>query len=363
MKALLACAALILLAACAAPAGLIASPTSPTSILSPSPPSLLPAAAQDTSLLALPSASPPIATQPAAAPTPQPTPLPPHVTATPAASPTAVTPSPPAASEFPNRPACLPPAASIELARVARVIDGDTIEVTIAGQTHKVRYIGVDTPEIKHPDKPIEALGLEAAAFNQALVEGQDLLLVKDVSDTDSYSRLLRYVFVGSLEGAFVNLELVRQGFAQANSYPPDVACDEILSQAEGQAKADLLGLWSPTPVVRSVELGQVEISTIFYNGKIGNTEPDEYVEISNNIAAVQLEGWTLKDKANHRFVFPAFELNPGQVCRVYTNQDHPEWCGFSFQFDESAIWNNGGDCGYLLDVQGNPVDEFCYQF
>jgi hypothetical protein len=81
----------------------------------------------------------------------------------------------------------------------------------------------------------------------------------------------------------------------------------------------------------------------------------------------VDLVNWTLIDqahlegKADHLYTFPAFSLQPGQVCRVYTNEIHPESCGFSFAFSETAIWNNGGDCAYLSDSAGNLIAQSCY--
>ena len=59
-------------------------------------------------------------------------------------------------------------------------------------------------------------------------------------------------------------------------------------------------------------------------------------------------------------FVFPDFELQPGQQCRVYTNEYHPEYCGFSFGSGK-ALWNNGGDCGHLYDSNGVEVSTYCY--
>jgi len=94
-------------------------------------------------------------------------------------------------------------------AQVTRVVDGDTIEVSIGGTLYRVRYIGIDTPETVAPDRPVGCYGPEASAANKALVEGKTVTLEKDVSDVDQYGRLLRYVYVGS---TFVNAELVRQG-------------------------------------------------------------------------------------------------------------------------------------------------------
>ena len=116
-----------------------------------------------------------------------------------------------------------------------RVIDGDTI--VIAGGAH-VRYIGMDTPEI-YPE--VEYYGLEAKAKNIELVEGKLVTLVKDVSETDKYGRLLRYVYV---DGVFVNGELVRLGYARAVAYSPDTKYESLLSQLEKEAKAAKLGIW-----------------------------------------------------------------------------------------------------------------------
>jgi competence protein ComEC len=105
---------------------------------------------------------------------------------------------------------------------------------------------------------------------------------------------------------------------------------------------------------------GNVVITTIFYDGT-GQNEPDEYVEIRNDdVYAIQLSGWTLRDEASHIFTFPSFVMQPDQVCRVYTNQDHPEWCGFNYH-SGTAIWNNSGDCGYLRDSTNTLKDTYCY--
>jgi micrococcal nuclease len=120
--------------------------------------------------------------------------------------------------------------------RVVRVIDGDTIE--IAGGAH-VRYIGIDTPET-YPEK--ELYGPEAKAKNIELVEGKLVTLEQDVSDTDRYGRLLRYVYA---DGVFVNGELVRLGYARAAAYPPDTRYQWQLEHLEKEAKAAKLGIWA----------------------------------------------------------------------------------------------------------------------
>jgi len=130
-----------------------------------------------------------------------------------------------------------------ETAKVARVIDGDTIELA---DKQRVRYIGMDTPETVDPRKPVECFGKEASAENKRLVEGKTVRLEKDVSETDRYGRLLRYVYVDEL---FVNDSLVRQGFAHVSTFPPDVKYTDLFVQAEREARANNRGLWSACPV------------------------------------------------------------------------------------------------------------------
>lgn len=98
----------------------------------------------------------------------------------------------------------------------------------------------------------------------------------------------------------------------------------------------------------------------IFYDGT-GSREPDEYVVIRNDdTRSIQLAGWTLRDIANHVYTFPNFVIQPGQTCRVYTNEYHPEWCGFNYE-NGWAIWNNSGDCAYLRNSAGAEIDSYCY--
>lgn len=126
-----------------------------------------------------------------------------------------------------------------QLVKVTRVIDGDTIEIE-GGQ--KVRYIGVDTPETVHPDKSIQCFGIEASNKNKELVEGKSVKLEKDVSETDKYGRLLRYVYIGNI---FVNDYLVKEGFAYASSYPPDIRFQNQFSSSQKDAEENNRGLWS----------------------------------------------------------------------------------------------------------------------
>ena len=121
-------------------------------------------------------------------------------------------------------------------ARVIQVIDGDTI---IVEGGYRVRYIGIDAPEI-HPEA--EAFGIEAWQANRRLVEGKEVRLERDVSEKDKYGRLLRYVWV---DDVLVEAELVRQGLARAKAYPPDTKYQDYLEQMEADAKLAGRGIWA----------------------------------------------------------------------------------------------------------------------
>ncbi len=164
-------------------------------------------------------------------------------TTTPTIAPPTNTPIP--TSTFNPTPAGLAPcvpANELQEANVSRVIDGDTIEVVIGNKKYKVRYIGIDTPEAT---TEIEYFGKEATAKNKELVEGKNVILVKDVSEVDKYDRLLRYVYVGDV---FVNYELVKEGYAYASTYPPDVSCADTFLIAQQYARENNKGLWAATP-------------------------------------------------------------------------------------------------------------------
>jgi endonuclease YncB( thermonuclease family) len=120
-----------------------------------------------------------------------------------------------------------------EVATVSRVIDGDTIDVILNGQEIRVRYVGMNTPERD------EVCFSEATNANAALVANQTVTLVRDISDTDRFGRLLRFVWVG---GVNVNAELVAQGYAEAVVFQPDSTFASQLRQLEQQATAANIG-------------------------------------------------------------------------------------------------------------------------
>lgn len=129
-----------------------------------------------------------------------------------------------------------------ERARVTRVVDGDTIEVSLEGEIEDIRLLGIDTPESVKPDSPIECFGREASAAAEAFLADAEVTLVRDVEDRDRYGRLLRYVYVGE---EMANARLVVNGYATAYTYPPNVRHADLFVRLEREARADDRGLWA----------------------------------------------------------------------------------------------------------------------
>jgi micrococcal nuclease len=138
--------------------------------------------------------------------------------------------------------------AGLTEANVTRVVDGDTIHVDIASQDFTVRYIGMNTPETVDPNKPVECFGPEASTRNKQLVTGQTVELEKDVSETDQYGRLLRFVWLPDSshpgQGAMVDALLVQEGYARLDTFPPDVRYEALFAQLQQQAQTARTGLW-----------------------------------------------------------------------------------------------------------------------
>jgi micrococcal nuclease len=139
------------------------------------------------------------------------------------------------------------PAGEASAGRVLRVVDGDTIQVQVGGRPEKVRYIGVDTPESVKPGTPVQCYAKRASAFNERLIDGRQVRLVLDAEHRDRYGRLLAYVYRKS-DGLFVNAALVRGGYAQVLTIPPDVAHAGEFRRLAARARRAGRGLWTACP-------------------------------------------------------------------------------------------------------------------
>lgn len=127
--------------------------------------------------------------------------------------------------------------------KVIKVVDGDTVKID-TGQT--IRLLGVDTPETVDPRRPVGCFGKEASNKLKELLEGKDVILEKDVSETDKYQRLLRFIYLplDSGEKLFVNDYLIREGYGKVLTIPPDVAFAEQFLEAQREAREQKRGLW-----------------------------------------------------------------------------------------------------------------------
>jgi micrococcal nuclease len=148
----------------------------------------------------------------------------------------------PSAGEAPPTPADQGGDEPTATAKITRVVDGDTIEISrmISG-TDEVRLIGVDTPETKDPDEGVEPYGPEASTFATDELTGRRVGLEFDVERVDQYDRLLAYVYAG---GEMFNEDLVEEGYAQTYPYPPNTKYADRFEEAQEGARAGGLGIW-----------------------------------------------------------------------------------------------------------------------
>ncbi len=134
---------------------------------------------------------------------------------------------------------------------VKKVVDGDTIDVSIQGKTVRVRLIGLNTPESVDPRRPVQCFGREASAEMKKVVGGQYVRLETDPSQSlyDKYDRLLAYVFAplnSKQEGLLVNAYMISEGFGYEYTYDLPYKYQAEFKKAEREARAAGKGLWAP---------------------------------------------------------------------------------------------------------------------
>ena len=237
------------------------------------------------------------------------------------------------------------PTGTGEKAQVAFVLDGDTVELA---DGRRVRYIGVNTPETGQP------YAAEAQAFNETLVAGQNVWLETDAQESDVYGRLLAYVWTGD---TFLNLELVRQGYANAYTLPPNVRYADGFVQAEQEAREAGLGMWMLAGV-------PVRCTALHYDGPGSDrVAPNgEWVELTNEgDVPVNLSGYTLRNAGPHLYTFGTFTLAAGATVRVYSGRGDDATTELYWGLAGEEVWRNDGDTAYLRDPTGMFVDAFSY--
>ena len=130
------------------------------------------------------------------------------------------------------------------LITIHKVVDGDTVDIDINGNTERVRLIGVNTPETKHPTKPIECFGPEASAYlAQLLPKGTHVRIERDIEARDRYGRMLLYLY-RELDNLFINLDLVLRGYGTPMSIEPNIFHRNDFVHAAALAETTNVGLW-----------------------------------------------------------------------------------------------------------------------
>lgn len=228
-------------------------------------------------------------------------------------------------------------------AKVVEVVDGDTIRVEMDGSIYPVRYIGIDTPE---STTQVEPFGKESSQKNSELVAGQNVTMYRDTSETDQFDRLLRFVFVGD---KFINYELVKQGYAKAFYYPPDISCAELFQQAEKQASTDGAGMWMAQA---TFEAGSPTESIVI----TAVNKKDEYVDIKNvSNQPINLSGWRLDSEKGSQSCSLNGTIQPGETLRIWAMTGPGFSCGFG-----SNIWNNSEpDPAVLYNPQNIEISRY----
>ncbi|WP_270179684.1 thermonuclease family protein [Alkalihalobacillus sp. CinArs1] len=157
-------------------------------------------------------------------------------------------------------------------AEVTKVVDGDTIKVSLDGKAETVRLLLVDTPETKHPSKPVQPFGPEASSFAEETLEGEEIDLEIGISERDKYGRLLAYVWI---DEKMFNEMLLEKGLARvAYIYQPNVKYLEDFQSLQRTAQKEGVGIWSIEDYVR--EDG--------FQGEAPSVQPNEECKIKGNI-------------------------------------------------------------------------------
>ncbi|QFT90823.1 SPBc2 prophage-derived endonuclease YokF precursor [Bacillus sp. THAF10] len=204
-------------------------------------------------------------------------------------------------------------ALGLEAVTVARVIDGDTIELS---DGRKVRLIGVNTPESTNRT---EDYGKEASNYTQSKLEGKQVWIQKDVSEADRYDRILRLVWLAiptndmdetEIRDKMFNADLVINGYAEPSTYPPDVKYSEHFVQFAREARENSTGLWAYGP--EGTTKGDLD------TGNSSNTTSSSK-ETSNNDSSTSTTGGSGKE----------YYKNCTELRKVYPDgvaSDHPAY-------------------------------------
>lgn len=255
-------------------------------------------------------------------------------------------------------------------APVIEVLDGDTVVLRSNLGPRIVRLIGIDTPEVAHPEKGREPFGPEASAFTkQLLPPGTDVRVELDLEAEDVHGRLLAYVYVEDVEGewemggrryAMANLEIARSGWATVLTIPPNGVYADLVEAAVAEARRARRGMFAPVdPPVDATEAGEVfggaspegagpiRIACVNYDPAAELDKDAEWVELEI-VETVDTRGMYIYDRGSkERFFLPPGEQRPGRIRVRNAGQ---------------GVWNNGGDTVVLMRGTSEVLDEWTYR-
>jgi len=219
-------------------------------------------------------------------------------------------------------------------ATIVSVIDGDTI-ITQSGE--KVRLLGINAPEKG------EFYYEEAKEALENMVKNKTVELEIDAKDKDAYGRSLRYVFV---DDKFVNLEMIKDGYAHAYTIYPSLRYTDSLKKAQSFAREKKLGIWRP-----SEYSGCIVIQAFSFEDR------DEFIEFKSVCNPINISGWYVTDESSHKpFYFPSILLGDVVLHTGYGNNNstHLFW-------NSNPVWNDDSDTIFLRDSKGLLVLSYTY--
>ncbi|MCL5071345.1 MAG: thermonuclease family protein [Actinobacteria bacterium] len=228
--------------------------------------------------------------------------------------------------------------------KVIEVIDGDTF---VLSNNEHVRLIGINTPESER------YFYEEAKEVLEFLVLNKNVRLEKDVEDKDAYGRLLRYVY---LENLFVNLEMIKRGFANVFTFPPNIKYTDKFIEAEREARKNEIGLWEKS------NSSNIEIN-IKYDAEGDdriNLNGEYVVFKNNNNYNINLVGWTVKDLSTNIYDFRKMIFKSGSSLILFSGNGS-DLENKLYWNSTKPIWNNDHDTLYLRDYDGLLVELYNY--
>jgi endonuclease YncB( thermonuclease family) len=247
-------------------------------------------------------------------------------------------------------PVLIDPATADELFRVKQVYDGDTV---LLEDGRKVRYLGINSPEFQEP------FYLKAKRFNESLVLGKEIRLEFDQEGTDSYNRILAYVYVGD---QMVNARLVGEGLAHVFFIGPNRKHNALLLQSQAAAKQRRAGIWSARARPKDLKITNVHLAD---PGKPDPYAP--YVRIANlSKGLIRLAGYVLSNESGQRYRFPDVAIDPGYTVLV-ASKERKDGIDERGQMvvhwpTQGSVWDTREDTAFLIDPSGDIVDMFHYK-